>query len=196
MSNDVVLDVGCFDGYWLSTQIAKRKVGLDLDIVKQYSDIKYVRGSGLNIPLSDNVFDKVFAFDVIEHIPPHTEVKFLRELHRVTKKGGVIILTVPSKDIKIFPSFMTNYVSNKWGHEKYTGLSRSDILNYLKEINDIKYIISELNTRRYLNMYFLLRFIWPLFPEYTKLILRSIATLDMKSPNGTRGYYMINILKK
>lgn len=88
---DIVLDVGCFDGYWLSTQKAKEKYGLDLDIVKKYKDVNYVYGSGLDIPFKNNKFNKVFAFDVIEHLPKNTEVKFLSELIRTTKFSGEII---------------------------------------------------------------------------------------------------------
>ena len=101
--NDKVLDVGCFDGYWLSTQNAKEKIGLDIDIHRKYKNIRYKKGSALNIPLKSGYFDKVFAFDVIEHIPANTELQFLRELIRVTKISGSVILTVPSREIKVFP---------------------------------------------------------------------------------------------
>jgi ubiquinone/menaquinone biosynthesis C-methylase UbiE len=194
--NDKVLDVGCFDGYWLSTQKAKEKVGLDIDIQKKYKNIKYVKGSALDMPFKNDYFDKVFAFDVIEHIPANTEQRFLRELIRVTKKDGSIIFTVPSENIKIFPSFLTNYVSKKWGHNKYNGLSKFIINSLLKKNLNIKYEIFDLNTKFYLNYYLLLRIFWLLNPKKTMVLLGQIIKKDITNHKGENGYFLIKIYKK
>lgn len=194
--NDRVLDVGCFDGYWLSTQKAKEKTGLDIDIQEKYKNVKYVKGSALDMPFKDNSFDKVFAFDVIEHIPVNTEKHFLRELIRVTKKGGSIIFTVPSQDIKVFPPFLTNYVSKKWGHNKYNGLSKFTINSLLKNLINIKYEIFDLNTKFYLNYYLLLRILWLLSPKKTMILLEQIIKKDIANHKGENGYFLIKIYKK
>lgn len=136
-----VLDVGCFDAYWLSTQSAKNKYGLDVDIDKKYRDINYIKASALNIPFEDNKFDQVFAFDVIEHLPQNTEEKFISELIRVAKNGSEIIFTTPSKNIKIFPNFLTNWINKKWGHLKCNGYSKEELSEYLEKITGIKYQI-------------------------------------------------------
>jgi SAM-dependent methyltransferase len=62
----------------------------------QYSGIDY------NIDISDmkvienEVFDCVIVFDVLEHVVD--DRKALKELNRITKTGGLVILTVPMKD--------------------------------------------------------------------------------------------------
>lgn len=53
-----------------------------------------VCGSALELPLADEVFDVVTAFDVIEHCEP--EDVALGEVHRVLRPGGRFLMSVPS----------------------------------------------------------------------------------------------------
>ena len=193
-SNEKVLDVGCFDGYWLSTQKAKEKHAIDLDINPIYKAIKYKKGDGNKLPYKNNYFDKVFAFDVIEHVPLGTEKQFISELIRVTKKDGEITLTTPSKYIKIFPRFLTTWMSKRWGHDKCNGYSKNEILNYLNnnKIKDIKF--KKINCPYYFNLYFILRMLWVLNTNITKKILAKIAKKDSKII-GENGYLIIKIIK-
>lgn len=193
--NDSILDVGCFDGYWLSTQKAKEKYGLDVDIKRKYKKIKYIKASALKMPLNNDMFNKVFAFDVIEHIPVNTEKNFLSELIRVTKNKGNIYLTFPSDKIKIFPWFLTKYISKKWGHFKYLGLNRKMINSLLTNFKNIKYEIITLNTRYYLTFYLLLRILWLLNPKITKIFLKYIIKKDINNLKGETGYFLV-IIKK
>ena len=133
-----VLDVGAYDGYWLSTQKAKNKYALDLEVIKLYKNIHYIEASALKIPLKSNYFDQVFAFDVLEHIEGGKETKFLTELIRVCKRNGEIILSTPSKSIRMFPDFMTNYISQKWGHKKCNGYYKEELKNMLFAFDNIK----------------------------------------------------------
>jgi ubiquinone/menaquinone biosynthesis C-methylase UbiE len=47
---------------------------------------------GKDIPFPANSFDLVFVACVFHHIPEHLQLGVLRELHRVTAKGGSLIL--------------------------------------------------------------------------------------------------------
>jgi ubiquinone/menaquinone biosynthesis C-methylase UbiE len=192
-SSDVVLDVGCFDGYWLSTQKAKQKYGLDIDIVKKYKNIKYIKASALDIPFPKNKFDRVFAFDVIEHVPENTEIKFLSELIRVTKPGGEIVITCPSNKIRIFPQFLTEFASKKWQHFKYPGLSRNNLTKYLSKFKEIRYDISDLNTKYFLQLYLMLSLLWRLNPNLTKKLILFLLDKELQSLRGNNGYYIIKI---
>jgi len=51
-----------------------------------------VVGSVLTVPHSDNAFDLVAAFQVLEHIPYEDFPKALREIHRVTRRYAVLSL--------------------------------------------------------------------------------------------------------
>jgi SAM-dependent methyltransferase len=60
-----------------------------------------VAASVLNLPFRENCFSSVLFTDVIEHLPPGTEEKALREIHRCLAKGGRLILTTPN-DVALF----------------------------------------------------------------------------------------------
>ena len=56
------------------------------------SSAEYVTFDGTCLPFADNSFDTAFASCVFHHIPPGEHVRLLRELRRVLKPGGVIML--------------------------------------------------------------------------------------------------------
>ncbi|MEE8116792.1 MAG: class I SAM-dependent methyltransferase, partial [Gemmatimonadales bacterium] len=47
-----------------------------------------------SLPIEDDTFDCVVSIEVIEHVENHFQ--FMRELLRVTKPGGMVILTTPN----------------------------------------------------------------------------------------------------
>lgn len=190
-----VLDVGCFDAYWLSTQSAENKYALDVNVDKKYKGINYLATSIFNNPFREGEFDQVFAFDVIEHIPKDTEEQFLSELIRIAKRKSEIIITVPSRDIKVFPSFLTNWVSRKWGHLKYNGLAEKELKSYLEKFN-VEYKIIENNASCYLKYYLFIRLLWKLYQDFTKKIIRAIARKDFENLGGNNGCYIVKIIKK
>jgi ubiquinone/menaquinone biosynthesis C-methylase UbiE len=49
--------------------------------------------SGSKLPFPDNYFDAAYSCDVLEHVYPAERPAFLAELIRVTKPGGVVVLT-------------------------------------------------------------------------------------------------------
>ncbi len=51
---------------------------------------------GAPLPYGDESFDLVVSMDVIEHLPEPALVPWLRELLRVTKRGGLVFLTTPN----------------------------------------------------------------------------------------------------
>jgi SAM-dependent methyltransferase len=68
-----------------------------------------------NIPF-DEEFDVVGAFDVLEHIDEDEQA--LRELHRATRSGGGIVLTVPQhrwlwSEVDVFSHHCRRYRSNE-----------------------------------------------------------------------------------
>jgi SAM-dependent methyltransferase len=51
---------------------------------------------GAPLPYADESFDLVVSMDVIEHLPEPALAPWLRELFRVTKRGGLVFLTTPN----------------------------------------------------------------------------------------------------
>jgi len=97
-----VLDVGCGDGFLARTAFREKlEAGIDLDkgevdrAVKLGSYGKALYASATEIPFPDKSFRTVVSNCVLEHIPDID--KALKEIHRVLKPGGRLLITVPSE---------------------------------------------------------------------------------------------------
>lgn len=75
-----------------------RVFGMDFNprplVVAQQRGLEVVHASGCELPFPDAYFDLVACLDTIEHIPD--ELAVLREVERVLKPGGKVIITVPA----------------------------------------------------------------------------------------------------
>jgi SAM-dependent methyltransferase len=71
-----------------------------------------------DIPLANEVFDTVLAFDIVEHI--NQEQNFLSELFRLCKPGGVLIGSVPHDNDLFLPAYnLTFYHRSDLTHKRY-----------------------------------------------------------------------------
>lgn len=93
-----ILDVGCYP-YHMGR--ALELMGADVwGISSSHEPVKNKHVAVVNIetdrfPYKDNFFDIVLCSEVIEHLP-HSSVPALKEMYRVTKRGGHIMLTTPN----------------------------------------------------------------------------------------------------
>ncbi|HEX7739530.1 MAG TPA: class I SAM-dependent methyltransferase [Marmoricola sp.] len=93
-SPDLVLDVGSADGPSVGWVRASRgRICLDVD-PRGLSAGTGICGSAEAVPLRDESFDAVVAFDVIEHCTDRPLA--LRELGRVLRPGGRLLISVPA----------------------------------------------------------------------------------------------------
>ena len=114
-----VLEVGCGEGRGVSLmlQLARTFTAVDKigDVVRELQQ-KYPSGRfiQMNIPpfqaLQDNAYDVVLSFQVIEHIGE--DGLFLKEIHRVLKPGGILLLTTPNRRMSL--------TRNPWHTREYT----------------------------------------------------------------------------
>ena len=90
-----IFDAGCGEGV-LVQAMKKQKldaIGMDLD----YSDEKHViKGDILKTHFKNATFDYIFCLDVIEDFTFKDQAKLLREFHRILKKNGQLILSIPN----------------------------------------------------------------------------------------------------
>lgn len=97
--NSVVLDVGCGRKAAFLKAIAPRiqqGYGVDFKVAEfQTSNLKTIQVHlDEKLPFADASFDVVTMLAVLEHI--EYEQAILREIHRVLKPNGKLVLTVPS----------------------------------------------------------------------------------------------------
>jgi SAM-dependent methyltransferase len=105
ISDKDVLDIACGEGYGsnLLSKKAKSVIGVDISELAiahakaKYirNNLKYLHGSCTAIPLPDQSIDVAVSFETIEHFVEHD--KFLRELKRIMRPDGVLIISSPDK---------------------------------------------------------------------------------------------------
>jgi SAM-dependent methyltransferase len=104
LKDDVVLDIGCKFGV-LRDHIRKRQKriiyhGIDIstEVIKRTENVGddhfYVADITHGLPFDDKVFDMVFMLEVLEHV--ENPSLCLREIRRVLKPQGKLILSVPN----------------------------------------------------------------------------------------------------
>jgi SAM-dependent methyltransferase len=105
VKNKKVLDIACGEGYGsaLLAGVALEVTGVDIDsstidkAKEKYrqTNLSFRTGSVENIPSESGIFDTVVSFETIEHIADHQ--RMMREIRRVLKPGGVLIISTPDK---------------------------------------------------------------------------------------------------
>jgi SAM-dependent methyltransferase len=113
-----ILDAGCGSGRTLDDLTAYgTAVGVDLSpaaVAAAERRGHYVRaGSVEALPFLDDAFDLVTCLDVVEHTPDDRLT--LRELRRVTRPGGHLIVTVPA-----YPALWSAHDEMNLHYRRYT----------------------------------------------------------------------------
>lgn len=103
-----VLEVGCGEGRGVDVLISKARSFTAVDKIQSAIDALQKRfPTGrfmqMNIPpldgIKDNSYDVVVSFQVIEHI--ENDALYLKEIHRVLKPGGVVLITTPNRKMSL-----------------------------------------------------------------------------------------------
>lgn len=156
-----VLEVGCGNGFvsYLLSSISNKVVAADLcsrsskthtvgiDIANRFFDKLGVSNAHLcscsveGLPFKDNTFDVIFSSYVLQYLKDRSLA--LRELKRVVKKDGIIILMLPNFIERIYAFFqfylylfiklmnmLTAKLSIKQGVAKETGPGKIDIVRF------------------------------------------------------------------
>lgn len=100
-----LLDCGCGYGFtlrMLAELTQAELVGLDGDpervahtlrALRRYDTVSAITGDAQNLPFDEATFDRVVCSEVLEHLPD--DARAVRELARVLKPGGDLVVTVP-----------------------------------------------------------------------------------------------------
>lgn len=87
-----LLDVGCGRKPYKDTYFSGATSYIGVDYLTENSQPDIV-ASALDLPLDDQSFDTVVSTEVLEHVPD--PLRALREMHRVLRPGGNLILSTP-----------------------------------------------------------------------------------------------------
>lgn len=101
----IVLDIGCWTGQLerLAYKSAKKMFAIDSNPAaisfakKSLPDVNFRVANANKLPFSNSYFDTVMLMDVIEHVPKGSEKEVFKQIHRVLKPGGNLILSTPHK---------------------------------------------------------------------------------------------------
>ncbi len=95
-----ILDAGCGSGRNM-VELARHGAVTGVELSDTSVELARARGAGevlegsvMDMPFDDASFDLAVSLDVIEHL--EDDVSALRELRRVTKRGGTLLVTVPA----------------------------------------------------------------------------------------------------
>ncbi len=141
-----VLDIGCWAG--AMEELLKEEgcmvTGIDIEkeplvvVKKRFPKFHFVQASVVEpLPFKKNTFDITHYSMVIEHIPPGTELQSLKNINRVMKKNGHLLLSTMHSNI------LSNLLDPAYfltGHRHYT---RQQLETLLKKsgfvVKDIYY---------------------------------------------------------
>ena len=140
--NKNVLELGCNKGFGtiIYAEYANSVKAVDtssaaIEKAVKYNareNIEYTCLNSWTLPFDDNAFDLTVLFQVIEHIALDKRDIFLREIKRVTRADGQVIVSTPNRNIRLLP-FQKPW--NKFHTKEYSAQDLKQLLSrYFVEV--------------------------------------------------------------
>jgi SAM-dependent methyltransferase len=180
--NGKILDIGCGQKPYQGICKCNEYIGLEIDTpenrARKKADFFY---DGVTMPFENKSFDSLISNQVFEHI--FNPYQFLKETNRVTKMGGLFLMTVPfvwdeheqPYDYARYSSFGLKHILNENGFE---------IIEHRKSNNGVEVIFQLMND--YIYKVTLTK------SSYVNLLI----TLFLISPINIIGFILSKILPK
>jgi ubiquinone/menaquinone biosynthesis C-methylase UbiE len=157
-----ILDIGCGSyPYFLETTNFKDKYGLDPVINPEMIGIKGIKLSKSTIgtkklSFTDSFFDVITMLAVFEHIEHDNLIPVIKEIHRVLKKNGILVITTPAPwaDKLLHQMAKVSLISSEEIHEHKHNHPRLKIENILSQGGFTKNKIQSGFFEFHMNMWF------------------------------------------
>lgn len=133
-------------------------INWDYTTADLYSPLAEIKADICALPFEDEKYDLILCNHVLEHIPD--DLKAMRELHRVLKKGGTLIAQVPLEEDRL-KTFEDDSITDKkerteafgqYDHVRQYGLDyyqRLESVGFKSEAVDFLKELSQEEIRRY-----------------------------------------------
>ena len=132
-----VLDIACGSGYGsaLLAESAASVTGVDIDpatiaycqSIYVRDNLRFLQGAVSSIPVEgEAAFDVIVCFETIEHVEAPDQTAFLREVKRLLRPGGLLIISTP--DAIAYNSRQDRYKNEFHRHE----FGRAEFLDFLR----------------------------------------------------------------
>lgn len=155
-----ILDVGCGDGSDAEIFINEYKLktyGIDVyksDRLKKIQNLNFRKSGIYDIPYPDSSFDYVFLHDILHHIDekkqsPSKHLAGLREVKRVCKVGGTIIIVEGNRYNPLFYPHMVKML----GHNHFTQKYFKKIITKIFPQAQYKFFEAHLYPRHFLSFW-------------------------------------------
>ena len=177
-----ILDVGCGQKPYEKLFDSTQYIGLEIDTIENRLNKKAnFFYDGGTFPFQDREFDSIITNQVFEHV--FNPDDFLKEINRVLRPGGALLMTVPFVwdeheqpfDFARYSSFGLRALLEKYGFQ---------IIEYRKSINDIRLIFQLVNDYIYKKT------------VTRNVYLNLLTTLILMSPFNILGEVLSKILPK
>jgi SAM-dependent methyltransferase len=185
----LVVDVGGRDGRLLGALGAERGVVVDTEVADREPGIRYLGGSGLDLPLATAGADTVLSLDVIEHVPD--DRAFVAELVRVTKPGGQIVLSTPNNNIRVLPGPLQRFIDRSWGHDRVRGYSPEALHQLFRDAGASEVAVTPVAMAWYRRLYIPLRVLWSASNGFGRRLVGELARRDARTLQGDRGFCLV-----
>lgn len=182
-----ILDVGCHDGALLSSLGGRVRVGVDLAPQRSRGSMWLVQADGRCLPFRRGYFDQIVALDVLEHV--QDDARLAGELVRVGRMGAQILITTPALTIRMFPPFLTDWISARWGHRWRRGYSMQGLVELMG--GRCRCTVEPWSGGAYRLAYLFLRLLAAAWPALALRIVRWLALYDARHSEGHHGFYWL-----
>jgi ubiquinone/menaquinone biosynthesis C-methylase UbiE len=130
---DRVLDVGCGPGFFarmLAEAVGPQGSVVGLDAApemieyaarkaRRLANCTFQAGTAEALPFADLSFDVVVSSLMVHHLPAGARVEAVREMHRVLRTGGTVLIAdfrMPERGMWSVVASITGHSSEKWRH--------------------------------------------------------------------------------